>query len=324
MYKRQAFANPKIPRAVAEKEILGFRFSHLTHELSHEWHLGDALRNALVYCDGRSGSPDVRNIVLSHQIENAARRGWDSPVLDWIYKRTSDFIEAPVTEVKEIVTSTAKTAQETATEMGIDLSWRLKPANDLQKIKKEHKERVSAPMPQVQNQISAEIDKMIPTKPDVQLILRMIIEGIQRGGGMDRTLLAILTPERSKLMIKYHLGDETGDFISKFDFSLENKSLRLFPYILRQHQKPVWMSSQGTGTIQSMFTHEIREITGCGDFFLAPLILEGKDIGLIYSDRGTTNRTIDKDAFINFVKFTNQANNCLQRINESPLQSYLL
>lgn len=319
----KALANPRIPRAVAEKEILGFRFAQLTKELSYEWHLGDSLRDALIFSDGRSGEPDARNIVLSHQIENAARLGWESPMLNWVYKRTSDFVEAPVKEVKTIVTSTAETAQETADEMGIDLSWRISKETNIQKVKEEHSQKKTRVDIDVQNQISSEIEKMIPQKPDVQLILRMIIEGIQRGGAMDRTLLAILSPDRNKLVVKYQLGDDSGILLKKFDFPLENDSVKLFPYIMREHKQPVWLNPQGDGVFQSLVNNEVRNITGSGDFLIAPLMIDGKDIGMIYSDRSITRRPIDKDSFINFVRFAKQANTCLQRINESPLKPYL-
>lgn len=319
----KALSNPRIPRAVAEKEILGFRFAQLTHALSYEWNLGDALREALIFSDGRNGEADARNIVLSHQIENASRNGIESPIMNWVCKRTSDFIQKPVDEVKTIVTTTAETAQETADEMGVDLKWRVKPEKDLIKVSREYNDRASSVSRDVQNQISSEIDKMIPSKPDVQLILRMIIEGIQRGGNMDRTLLAILTPDRNKLIVKYQLGDESSVFCKKFDFPLENNSMRLFPFIMRQIKRPVWISKNNAGGIDKMITTEIRNLTEGNDFLVAPLIIDDKDIGMIYSDRGISKSQMDREAFENFCRFAQQANTCLHRIHESPLKPYL-
>ncbi|THB71335.1 MAG: HDOD domain-containing protein [Gammaproteobacteria bacterium] len=318
--------DPGIPRAVAEKDALGFRFSTLTRELSLQWKLGDTVREALIYNDGRSGSPEARNVVLSHQIESAIRRGWDSPVLNWVYQRTSDFVEAPVAEVAEIVEDTAEKSQETADTMGIDLSWRVMPPktqDEFENIKQTNINRADKVQPQLQDQITSEIEKMISAKPDVQLILRMILEGIHRGGSMDRTVLAILTPARDRLMIRFQLGDERHLISHKFNFHLNNPNYRLFQYLMRKHKKPAWINSATEGVLREMTTHEIFSLIGHKEFLVAPLVLNGKDIGLIISDRAESKRKIDMESFKSFASFSVQANRCLEKINESPIDDYI-
>ncbi len=318
--------NPEIPRAIAEKEVLGFRFASLTKELSLHWKLGDTVRDALIFNDGRSGSAEARNVVISHQIESAIRRGWDSPVLNWVYQRTSDFVKAPVSQIAELVKDTAEKSQETADTMGIDLSWRVAPPVDkdeFEHIKQAQNERIEKPQPHLQDQIVSEIEKMISSKPDIQLILRMILEGIHRGGGMDRTVLAILTPMRDKLVVRFQLGDDEHQISEKFNFDLTNRNFRLFPYIMRQHKKPAWISPAVPSTLNDMLTHEVSSMIRCKEFFLAPLVLDGKDIGIIISDRARSNRDLDLECFKSFVSFTLQANRCLGKINESPVKEYI-
>ncbi len=322
----QLLQNPNVPRAVAEKEALGFRFSTLTKELSLQWNLGDTVREALTFNDGRSGSPEARNVVLSHQIESAIRRGWDSPVLNWVYQRTSDFVEAPVEEVAEIVEVAAEKSQDTADTMGIDLSWRVAPPKsqgEFDNIKEAQLTRDNKVQPQLQQQITSEINKMISSKPDVQLILRMILEGIHRGGSMDRTILAILTPARDKLVVRFQLGDEDNQIAKKFNVMLNKQSYRLFPYVMRQHKKPAWINPAIDGALRDMVTHEVFALVGHKEFFIAPLVLEGKDIGLIISDRASSQRKLDIESFKSFASFAVQANKCLERINESPVDDYI-
>lgn len=322
----QLLSNPNIPRAVAEKDALGFRFSTLTKELSLQWNLGDTVREALTFNDGRSGSPEARNVVLSHQIESAIRRGWDSPVLSWVYQRTSDFVEAPVEEIVEIVEDTADKSQETADTMGIDLSWRVAPPKsqgEFDSIKEDQLNRPNKVQPQLQHQITTEIEKMISTKPDVQLILRMILEGIHRGGSMDRTILAILTPTRDKLLVRFQLGDEDHQISRKFHFSLNNSSYRLFPYLMKHHKKPAWINPTTEGKLRDMITHELFHLVGHNEFLAAPLVLNGKDIGIIISDRANSQRKLNIDAFKSFAEFALQANKCLEKINESPIDEYM-
>ncbi len=315
-------ADPNIPRAIAEKEALGFRFSTLTKELSQHWNLGDTVREALIYNDGRAGSPGARNVVLSHQIESAIRRGWDSPILNWVYKRTSDFVEAPVEEVAELVEDTAEKSQETADTMGIDLTWRIAPPKtkeEFEDIRQIHIDTSEKIQPQLQDQITSEIEKMIATKPDVQLILRMILEGIHRGGAMDRTVLAILTPARDRLKIRFQLGDESHQISNKFQFDLNNSSFRLFPFLMQHYRKPAWINPNTDGKLRDMISHEIYSLVGHNEFLIAPLVLSGKDIGLIISDRANSKRKIDMDAFNSFASFSLKANKCLEKINESPV-----
>ncbi len=318
--------DPNIPRAIAEKEALGFRFSTLTKELSLQWNLGDTVREALIYNDGRSGSPEARNVVLSHQIESAIRRGWDSPVLNWVYQRTSDFVEAPVEEVAEIVEDTAEKSQETADTMGIDMKWRVAPPktqDEFDNIKQTQINNANKVQPELQNQITSEIEKMISAKPDVQLILRMILEGIHRGGVMDRTVLAILTPARDKLMVRFQLGDEDHQISKRFHFNLNNSNYRLFPYLMKNHKKPAWINPSTEGKLRDMLSHEVFHLLGHNEFLAAPLVLNGKDIGIIISDRANSQRKIDMECFKSFAEFSMQANKCLEKINESPVDEYM-
>jgi hypothetical protein len=313
-----------MPRAVAEKEILGFRMQQLTRELADEWQLGDTLKEALIFNDGKAGPARARNVVLGHQIEKAARQGWDSPLLKAVYYRAADLCSIHADEAEELIKTTARDAQETADILNIDLSWRLKTIHTEEPSPEgnatAHRPDASAerkPMPHLQERIISEIEHMPPEKADLQLVLRMIIEGIFRSNAMDRTLFAILSPDRSHFDVRYVLGDSSDEFKERFRFPLKENAYRLFNYILRQHQKPIWLGSEQSGLIQSMVTDKIRSLTHSDEFFVAPLTLNGRDIGIIYSDRSITRRRMDDDAFKSFVRFSILANANIKRLGKS-------
>ena len=56
---------------------------------------------------------------------------------------------------------------------------------------------------------------------DITLLLEMVLEGIHRGIGMDRTLLALMTPDRSSLRTKLVLGTDRERLNEQFSFRMD-------------------------------------------------------------------------------------------------------
>ena len=54
---------------------------------------------------------------------------------------------------------------------------------------------------------------MLVEKPDFNLILEIILEGIYRGVGLDRTIFAVLTSDKKAIKAKYALGKDNQNFI---------------------------------------------------------------------------------------------------------------
>ena len=62
------------------------------------------------------------------------------------------------------------------------------------------------PDPMLQLQILRELSSLMEVQPDFNSVLEMVLEGMYRGIGMDRTLFALRTPDHRFLVGRYALG----------------------------------------------------------------------------------------------------------------------
>ncbi len=59
-----------------------------------------------------------------------------------------------------------------------------------------------------------EISTVIEEKPSINIVFEMVLEVLQRGVGIDRALVAIISPDHKTFRCKFSLGDN-NDHLSK-------------------------------------------------------------------------------------------------------------
>jgi hypothetical protein len=116
------------------------------------------------------------------------------------------------------------------------------------------------------------------------------MEGIFRGIGMDRILFAFLSKNRNSLEVKYAVGWGPEEKVQGVIFDSSLLQGNLFGHILKTHQ-PLWIQTDPGEEVSKLLTQEITSITGDAPFYLMPIVVSGKAIGLIYADRHTTARS---------------------------------
>ncbi|MBU2477776.1 MAG: hypothetical protein KKA36_01700, partial [Gammaproteobacteria bacterium] len=55
-------------------------------------------------------------------------------------------------------------------------------------------------------------------------------------------------------------------------------------------------------------TAQVIEVTGNSPFFVMPVEVNGRSIGLFYADRMTSGRALDEESYMAFRHFCQQAN----------------
>jgi hypothetical protein len=138
------------------------------------------------------------------------------------------FLGAPVSEVLERVKENATEAARVAASYGATAAARLIPVPSNTVIVLEAEEEIEHPeYPEpdlmLQLKILREVSGLIAAKPDINSLLQMVLEGIFRGVGMDRTLFALLSPDRLMLRTKYVLGVGRDELAKAFQFSVESE-----------------------------------------------------------------------------------------------------
>lgn len=300
---------------MAQKEVLGFTFDELTVGLTHDWHISDLVHSAIN--NPRMKNPRIQDIIYSQALAKATAVSWDSETTRSLMQKIAGHVNVDDSGIKEILHKNADKAAEIAQIFGAGAIVEFLPINKKVEITSEQKENefnaeAPEPNPLLQLDILRDLSSAIESKPNLNLVLEIILEGIYRGVGLDRTVFALFTPDKKDIKAKYALGNGNEVFISRFQFSLRNENI--FTNLLKGGT-PVWVKDSQSKEIAELLPHEIRLSLASKAFYLAPISVSGKIIGIIYADRQPSNRDLDITSFDGFKHFVQQANQALNFIS---------
>lgn len=301
-------------KEMAEQEVLGFTLEELTVGLTRDWHLSDLLHSAIN--TPTMNNPRIKDIVLAIEVSKAARKGWTDKETIATANKIAKHLNVEKHEIIELLTANAKKAAETANLFGASSIIKFLPIED-----KENKSNDIEPVfdvaypvadPILQLNILRDLSGMLFDKPDFSLILEIVLEGIHRGVGLDRAVFALLTADKKAIKAKYALGQGGDKFTSQFHFSLQVNNIF---HKLVGEKEILWIKDTQSNEIKKLVSPEIRKILACRAFYIAPLLLSGRVIGLLYADRQPSNRDLDNESFESFKHFAHQACHALQVIS---------
>ncbi len=301
-------------RSTLQRRLLGFDLNELTQGLSKHWGLGELLDNALA---GKVGAdPRASSVVLGHKLAEAVEKGWDKPELQELMERTAEMLYLPLEEVTAMVHDNATMASKTASYYGAEDAAKLIPLPPSQqkagaktaavKAEEERESRFLEPDPLLQLGILRELSSMIDGGQDINLLIEMALEGILRGIGMDRTLFALLTAGHKQLRARYALGWDKEDMRTRFVFDNSPLKANIFTHALERGDS-LWVGADLDRMLRSLITDEVQTISGDAPFFVSPVLVKGKPIGLFYADRRPSGRPLSDDEFQSFRHFCQQA-----------------
>jgi HD-like signal output (HDOD) protein len=305
---------PGCARSMIEKEVLGFELDQLSAALSSEWNLNDLLQ-ASIDRDMRS-DPRVNHVLLGHKLAEAAEHGWDTPEVHAIIRTLGKFLNKPPDEITMMVHANAEKAIQVGKEYGLGTHTNLIPLPEDLNSEKEgdrislESSPASKPLPTLQREIMQELSTLVQEKQiDINMFLSALLEGILRGVGMDRVLLAILTSDLLRIEGKFGLGWKRGD-VERFVFPRKMQPPHIFDHVL-DVQEPLWAREDKMGGLRQYLTPEVKAAMTVSSFFVMPLIIKNRSIGLICADRYSSRRELDEEAFTSFVFFYQLAKKAL-------------
>lgn len=308
-----ALRQPGCDRARAEREVLGFELRELSLGLTRKWNLGKLLEHTLE--ERVDSDPRVGNVQLAHELADSAERGWERAETRQLLVRIAEATYLPLQDVTKLVHENASLAAKTAHYYGVRDAAQLiplpesqhKPETPTAPLQEPAKNTVNQPDPMLQLTILRELSGMLDGKHDINLLLEMVLEGISRGIGMDRALFAMLNPERTRLRARYALGWDSQDMREKFVFDISPLQASIFSHVL-DVRDPLWVRADADSRIKSLLTPAVRAVSCGKDFFVMPIEINGRAIGLFYADRSTSGRGMDDEAYTAFRHFCQQAN----------------
>lgn len=314
------------PPEQIEQETLGFPLHDLTKSLSKEWSLGETLQEALE--NNVDAGVRVQNIVLSNQLAKATDNGWESDEVRILTEKIASLVGQPIETTIKLLHGSTKDAAVIACTYGASNAAKVIPVPSELKDKTELVEEVAtvepatpsfpATDPMLQLNILKEIKTLSKENPTFSTLLEMVLEGIYRGTGMDRTLFALMTPDHKALKAKYALGSQQQAFTNSFYFTLSKSSPNIFLYSMAKNEG-IRAKSDKQYSLAKLITSDIRKVLGEGDFLLSPLVINNKPIGIIYADRIPSERKITQENATSFDHFCIQANKGLSIISKQKL-----
>lgn len=305
--------NRGFSQELAQKEVLGFTLDQLTIGLTADWHLSDLLHSAIN--KPKMDNPRIKDIINAIELSEAADKSWASRNTLAIANNIARHIDVKEDEIIDLLHENAQKAAEVAQMFGASSIIEYLPIDDIT-IKDEQDElcfdaNCPQPDPLLQLNILRDLSGILSEKPGLNLILEIILEGIYRGVGLDRTIFAMITTDKKAVNGKYALGKDNLEFVNKFHFSLQNDNI--FSRLVTQPE-PMWVKDILSYEAKEMVSDEIRLALACNAFFIAPLVISDRVIGLIYADRQASNRELDAECFESFKHFVQQANLALEFI----------
>ena len=289
------------------RDLLGTSFERMSQGLAANWHLGttveasladepdhNTLMRALLLADGLSAElisiqPDLKK---KQQLE--AKMGQILGV-------------GPQTVEKEL----QHCQQETIELMNAYGAGKLAKYLSAQAPNHAPKAEVSVSNEALQLKILHELTNMAVEKVDINMVMHSALEGIYRGIGMDTVLIFMLSRDRRSLKPRFVSGKDSLHLKEDFEVAIGSEK-NLFSHCLQSFE-PIWCGSHHDKW-QHLLTAKLRKLTPETGFFIAPLAVDRRSIGLVYADRMHGKIELEDTSFVAFQHFVQQTNLCLTKM----------
>ena len=297
----------------AEYAVLGFHLHDLTKELSKSWQLGGLLDQFL--SGENSNDPLIELMDIGHYLAEESKHGWDeeqaviaiksvAATLNLSQEKVQASVYANAEKAREITKACGSVLMSESIPLSIDSSASSTADDGADELNKALFQPCE-PNTAVQLAVLQDITEAIATKPSLDVIIKMSLEGISRGVGMDRAMFAILSEDRRKLVCKYAFGDGSRALTQHFKIDI-SKADNLFNQLIRT-EKGMHISATHDFN-QGIINKKALELLGAPPYLIMPAVVRKKVIGLFLADRNASQRSIETEDFLAFQQFCQQAN----------------
>lgn len=285
----------------AQQAVLGFHLRQLSLGLAREWRLGSLLIDVL---EGRSRpAVDEQAVLLAHRLAATVEKGWESPAMHPLLEQLAGFTGESVERVQEVLATGAGEATRIANFYGAPEAGRLIPVPTEVLVADAAGDEESGPDPLLQLRILREIAGRIAAGASLNEVLELVLEGLYRAVGFERVIFALLTPNRQQLVGKRSLGPGADALVRRFIFTLGEGDSDLFDALVRV---PRALSLGPDSAAGGLDCGRLELVAGVCHGCIAPVLAQGRPIGLIYADRPHAREAIDRERFESFLLFGQQ------------------
>ncbi len=294
----------------AMQEILGTSFKSITRELANVWKLGETLRTALD--PPKQLPPKVVAVLIGEEISRNAALGWNSPEMGETLYKVSRFTGLDFSHAKQLVMEAADEAASVALTYGAPKVCHLIPgSHGIVKEEAAEDSRILKADPQVQLNILRELSNAISENLDVNTVFQMALEGLHRGIGLERVVVAFI--RKNDIFARYILGEGTENWREKFQFSIGPSEDNIFTHAVKQRE-PFWLTSKDLEKLKYLYSTEIITLLGKVPSFMSVVTINNRDVAIFYADRWNFGGVLNEAQFESFRHFMVQTQSSLELI----------
>lgn len=294
-----------------EEAIVGFSLTSLSEALTMKWHL---LEHLIV----KKGQFDIYELLLmSESMVESLSEGWASECANQSAQKIKSYLNISLKETNRLCMDAMQRTLEVLAPFQIESLLDKVPLPHKQEEEPDtHEEKVTE-----KSLNATEIDRAKDViasfgkkkSADLNDLLDKALKLICQTVHFDRVVLALLSPDREFLRAKVVCEKEESGIIDNFEFEILTPEGWLFQHILRE-QRPSWVGGKSEWVLGRLRTTEINKKIGKGPFFAAPLIINGRSIGLYYADRRTSKARLDIKSYDAFLELCHVCNEMLKQL----------
>lgn len=324
LYFDQLMTEGKLTESEIEEKVLGFKLQDLTLGLAKEWQLGSNLEELIA----ESNNPDSRwfGVHLCYELaKTTTKAGWKAIETQEIIKKLANFSGKDFSQISKILQEGANSAAQKfnafhgskkISQLIPSVIVEKKPDDAAKTLVEDASDEINAieADPILQINILRELTASMYQTPDINIIIQMIQEGLHRGVGLDRVVVAIQNPERTRVKAKFALELRRTDLTLNFNFDIFGPQNTLFQRVLKE-QEILWIGGNTFPENNTLLTTYVAQKLDCSEFFIGPITIGASSIGLFYADCRNSKRALSPEAFNNFCYFLQQGNLYLDLAN---------
>jgi HD-like signal output (HDOD) protein len=159
-------------------------------------------------------------------------------------------------------------------------------------------------------QLTSEVDHMLDTRAgsDLHAVLLMVLEAVQRGGGFDRVVFALVTPDKQHVQGRLAIGSRSEPLKGLFSFPLSMQGGPIGVALARQQELILRADWELRPDEASLLAHFGARLIG-----LLPLVISGTLVGCLYFDRIASVESPSPDVEAGLRKLRDRAVSVLSR-----------
>jgi HD-like signal output (HDOD) protein len=314
------------PREAAERAVLGFPLQDLSRRLAEEWRMSGLLRSVLA--DPESSNSRCASVRTGDAVARVVEaHGWDSREGKTVLDDAAEQVSMSRAELEPLMRDATREAGKMARRFGVPEIERLlsqgrlgadadeasgagrppvENASDAAAAGGREQPGPATADPQIELQAVRDLQAQLQEdKPDIDRLMRLALEGLHGGAGMDRAFFAMLSPDRNLLRARYAAGGDREALLEGCRIPVGNGARNLFGVLL-QTGKAVWVDAARRDRLGPLIGADIDRWAAGAPFFAMPIYVRSRPVGLLYADRSDSGRALDDEAFTSFRFFGDQ------------------